>query len=371
MIEITPKNIEANFTPILDPNMVPITDGSIVALGGSELSKAAAGAGGWRANINYEAGTKVIKSADTERTGTATTYTKIKDIQVTKAGTVTVDFDLKKIGADLSAYTEVDPNNRLAETATRITFTGITIDETAYVYKDYTANYFAGDFTHYVDFRVDATPTTDFQCAVWLMSNDLNDYANLDVGNKSHLRVTYYKWDVDSGRLYLTERDTSTPYSDYYYGIIPDTTYYLKIVRDEAVGTYGTIYCYIYPTVADRIADTNRIDRLEIALHTSKKNYQYLMGFCSEDENALGRTGSGYVENLTAPSCMARIYVNDAAIGTEREATTAYVTHSEDIAVKAADAVQLYYKSNDLDTAYVRYFRVKANAYETSYQTLD
>ena len=51
---------------------------------------------------------------------------------------------------NFTTFTEVDPNTRISKTATRVTWTDITKPEDAYVYKDMTADYFDGDFTHYL-----------------------------------------------------------------------------------------------------------------------------------------------------------------------------------------------------------------------------
>jgi len=55
---------------------------------------------------------------------------------------------------DLTSYTEVDPNSRIAVTANRVTATNLTRNEDAYVYKDMGIDYFAGSFR--IDFQVQA-----------------------------------------------------------------------------------------------------------------------------------------------------------------------------------------------------------------------
>jgi len=60
-----------------------------------------------------------------------------------------------------------------------------------------------------------------------------------------------------------------------------DTWYYFRIKRDEAVGTYGTIYCDIYTSEVDRANEENAFANLSITLHSAKRDYQYIYGLCN------------------------------------------------------------------------------------------
>jgi len=80
---------------------------------------------------------------------------------------------------------------------------------------------------------------------------------------------------------------------------------------------------------------------------------------------AIGFTGSGKfrikfdLKSSAAFSAYGRIYKNGVAVGTERiNATTGYITYTEDIEFKAGDLVQIYAKATSTYTAYVRNFRI-------------
>ena len=91
--------------------------------------------------------------------------------------------------------------------------------------------------------------------------------------------------------VYLRELHGQTPYDDSWLSTV-NTDYYPKVKRDEAVGTYGTIYAYIYSD-ADR---TSLSDTLSVALH-EKRDFRYIYGI-----NSLGADNNyvctGYVKNL-------------------------------------------------------------------------
>jgi len=78
------------------------------------------------------------------------------------------------------------------------------------------------------------------------------------------------------------------------YSITVGTTYYLKIVRDESVGTYGTLYCYIYSDSAR----TTLLDTLTLTLSTAKYDFRYLYALASYNAGT-AHEHSGYVENLS------------------------------------------------------------------------
>uniref|UniRef100_A0A6M3IJ47 Uncharacterized protein n=1 Tax=viral metagenome TaxID=1070528 RepID=A0A6M3IJ47_9ZZZZ len=163
-------------------------------------------------------------------------------------------------------YTEVDTVGRVTLQTNGIQATSLDLDETVYVYKDYTAGYFSGDFTHHVDIFCTAASTTNMMF-VWGISNTVgilnaqNDYIGVHIGkNGVNLEVSLEF--VESGGAATTDSNSSLTIG------IP---YYLRIVRKEDIGTNGTVYCYIY----DSIAYTNLVDTLKVTLGANT-NFRYL-----------------------------------------------------------------------------------------------
>lgn len=183
---------------------------------------------------------------------------------------------------DFTGYSEVDPNNRFSQTTTRNTWAGLTGDETAYVYKDYTADHF-GDFEHAIDTFLDAATgdgeTYSTYAGTWAVSNSsTSPYAS-----QNSLFVTWLNfWGL---QIRLTNRTNWSNTTDTYAASL-DTAYYLTIERATTALT-----CKIYSDSAR----TNLLDTLSVACNET--TYQYLHCGWSADTNGLEST-DGYNEKL-------------------------------------------------------------------------
>ena len=202
---------------------------------------------------------------------------------------------------NFSGYTEVDPNTKITKTSTRVTWVGLTRVEDAYVYKDKTANYFDGDFTHQltvnsVDLTAPAGQATNIAIC-WAVGNTIGSWQDVDdaSGDQLHLYIRvegtgskhkFLLGELDGGAAYNSATDLQ---------IAGNTPYYLKITRDESVGTYGTLYCYVYSNPAR----TTLVGTLSLTLHTSKKDFRYLYAMQSLGAAAAGFDHDGYTENLS------------------------------------------------------------------------
>lgn len=196
---------------------------------------------------------------------------------------------------NLSLYTEEDPNGRLSESATRVTYAGLTNAETAYLYYDKGVNFFNGDFLHHVDILA-SSGSSGAGGNVWALSNDLGDYWTLRSGGKNMLCAQFVQetYDTDHMRLFLFEQDGGDSYANQdTYFFVYSTPYYLKIKRDESVGTYGTFYCYAYSDTAR----TNLLITQSIALHSSEKDFRYIYACQTRHDDGAGSV-NGYTENL-------------------------------------------------------------------------
>jgi len=198
---------------------------------------------------------------------------------------------------DFTTYTEVDPGSKITVTSSKVSWATLGHNQEAYVYKDKGVDYFDGDFEHLltVDFS-DATNGGRIQH--WVVANDLGGYVPLDDAGKSFLCVSSRKVASPSPlwRLRIIEVDSGTEYASTEIGF-PQNTLYLKVVRDESVGTYGTLYCYVYTDAAR----TTLEDTLSLTLHTSKKDYRYIYACQTTNNTAVygaSEWHTGYTENL-------------------------------------------------------------------------
>lgn len=194
---------------------------------------------------------------------------------------------------DFTVYFEQDVNAHITVAELSITFANIDRNESAWVRKDFGIDFFSGNFAHQA--IVKATGHADAGMAgVWAMANTLDDLKGIDDASGDYLAVLMlYDTGASAYKLRLRECDSGTLYDDD-YTIAVDTEYYLTIHRDESVGTYGTLYCYIYSD-AER---TDLLDTLSIALHTSKKDLRYLFGVNTHNSTEATKKISGVVSHL-------------------------------------------------------------------------
>ncbi len=187
-----------------------------------------------------------------------------------------------------------DPNSRVTETDSRVTWASMTRDETAYYADDKGVDFFDGDFIHLLTINTTNINYTDILLGVhWAVSNTLGSWQGVRdaSGDELYLSVAEGSGGV---AIQLTEIDggsITTNSAAYVVG----TILYLKIVRDESVGTYGTLYCYIYSDSAR----TTLVDTLTVTLHTSKKDFRYIYAFQSYGVPTNTGDISGYTEDLS------------------------------------------------------------------------
>lgn len=189
-------------------------------------------------------------------------------------------------------YTKVDPagNGDITVTSTRATATVLNRNEDAYLYRDKGVNHFDGDFEHLITGKA---TLMDVSClvSIWGLYNVLDDHKGVEDASEDGLTVFFHNASA-STRLYLKEIDAGTFY-EVFSVINLDTDYYLRIVRDESIGTHGTVFCFIYTDAARTVL----LDTSSIALHTSKKDFRYVYGMQSFNSSTTEEF-SGYSENL-------------------------------------------------------------------------
>ena len=196
---------------------------------------------------------------------------------------------------NLTTYVEVDPNSRFSVTQTRVTISGLLgSDSDHYVYKDFGVDYFSGDFTIDLTIRISSTAAVSGGI-LWCLANVIDSWMDLRNANESALAIELARGsDPPTNQLNIREADSGTVYTGATYNISVNTTYYLTVKRDEGIGTYGTIYLYIYSDAAR----TSLITSSSIALHTSKKDFRYHYAIMSQKYSGWTGAISGYVEDF-------------------------------------------------------------------------
>jgi hypothetical protein len=189
-----------------------------------------------------------------------------------------------------ASYTETDPNGRITVTSSRITASGLTRNEDAYVYRDMGAGYFGGDFEVRLAVHPEQSSDLDALVNVWAVandvgdSNDLTDYLTLQAHNGAGSSTAF--------AFYIKERYAGSTYSGALTGVPFGSTYYIKIIRDESAGTYGTLYLYVY---SDEEM-SNLYGSASVALH-AKADFRYAYGMMTHNGGTT-QGFDGWVENL-------------------------------------------------------------------------
>jgi len=189
------------------------------------------------------------------------------------------------------AYTEVDPNGRIAIAANTITFAGLTENEIAYAYYNFGVDYFKEDFEIFLDVKMTAA---DDGCEVQalVLANAIGDTHALRAAGENYVAITLYKQTAGAYQIYLDEIVGGAKL-DAHDDVLVNTDYYLRVVRKRDEGDFGKIYCYIY-TDAEH---TDLQETLVRNLRTPRQEYRYCYGVCTYNEgNAIAMSGS--ISNL-------------------------------------------------------------------------
>jgi len=189
---------------------------------------------------------------------------------------------------DYTGYTEKDTATVLTVAASTITVASLDSDEEVYVTYDFTASYFSEDFEHTLNFECTATTGSEI-CYLWAMCDTVDEIGALITADTDLLTVYW-----TNATLTLLEQNGASGTDDSSAAALSeDTTYYLRIVRDESVGTYGTLYCYIYTDPSYMTL----VDKLTVTL-TEKKNFRYLYAVSGQGDGGGGVAWSGTINDL-------------------------------------------------------------------------
>jgi len=182
---------------------------------------------------------------------------------------------------NFTTYIEVDIEGTVSKTASRITFTSMDRDDTAYVYKDFGEDYFAGDFSMDVTHRESSALITGY-AGGWALWNKVDDTTGCSGG--TGIQVFMYRpsnpnWYIRQWTDGVATTDSSILAGAY-------TTKYLTI---ERVGS--RISCMLYN-------DAERTDLWDnITVYQELTAYRYLYGLQSLDSGDSDYY-TGYVQDL-------------------------------------------------------------------------
>ena len=185
---------------------------------------------------------------------------------------------------DLTGYTEVDASTRFGIAESVLTVTALQYDETACLYEDFTADFFDTNFTHEFDINISAVETLGYLYP-WVMSNRAGeDMDTHSTNERDFLSVQIAGVSASTFTAILQERNGAAYQGSSYPTLNKDTTYYMRVTRNETVGDYGLLTLDIFSD-SDR---TVLVASNSLTL-TEKEDFRYLYF-----GNSLGTAGQNY-----------------------------------------------------------------------------
>ncbi len=232
---------------------------------------------------------------------------------------------------DYTGYTATCGTGATNAVAGSIVATNLVTKGTNFIYKDMTADFFSGDFEHTFQFTVSLNNTVP-QTFLWALANDITKAigAHVQAGTSLILGAMWHGTAATqggSGKLQILEGDgTDIVAAAGTAALALSTKYWVRICRDESVGTYGTLYCYIYSNAA-------MTELVEVITNTldAKTDFRYLYGISSWGHSTAGTDQlSGTIELLTLDQ---HPYTLEAMVSYVRtlldEVTTSFFTDAQ------------------------------------------
>lgn len=191
---------------------------------------------------------------------------------------------------DFTTYTEVDPNNHITVTASKVTFTDLARNEDAYIYKDYGVDHFNGDFTH--KFEIAYTEVTDNGVVgFWNMANAVDDFRGLTLANEDFILMYNLE---NNFSLAVVENGVNVDED-----ISPSATgnvHYVTLDRDDDGGANNTGRYTAYIRTGSHTGPL--FDTLIVDSSAGEQNdFRYLLT-SQTSNNGSANDMSGFVQNL-------------------------------------------------------------------------
>ena len=193
------------------------------------------------------------------------------------------------------SWIELDPNSSIDVTDNTLTITDITKNEEAYIYKDYGANYFNGDFEHQFEINVPGSGVGAPTVGVWGMGNSINDFRGRDDSSDGI--------SIQAKGLNETDYDLSMSLefqgtSNSVQPLLYNTTYYCTVTRDHDGGVNNTGE-YVLTVYSDS-SRTNVVSNIVTidAYAGQQKEFQYLYACGAYNMLLLGHSMSITIGNL-------------------------------------------------------------------------
>ncbi len=200
-----------------------------------------------------------------------------------------------------SDWTEVDPGADITLTRYTATWSGLVTRNTdSYVYRDYGAGYFAGDFMHKCVMQFASSSLGNIY--FWFLANGVDDAQGIDDAGGDYQGVQLY-----SGALYLTICENGTLRTDNTAALSTATDYYVTVTRDDDAGANSTGQITVEVHTGDYHPDGTHVDTLTLDCSAGEQNdfrYFYVTESINTGHayNISGSVRDYYLDGAQAPS---------------------------------------------------------------------
>ena len=199
---------------------------------------------------------------------------------------------------DFTTYTEVDEGTNVTVAINKVSWVDLDLDETSYLYKDKTVDYFDGDFTHRFECQVSGRDAGDPIFAHWVIANAVGDLVALDGASEDFISFEYqYFGGVNLFSLVIYENGVDT--FDDFLSPTDGVTYFIIIARDDDGGANNTGQMTAEIHTGAHHPNGVHVDLLSVDCSAGEQNdFRYIYGVCSADYGNAGEDASGYTERL-------------------------------------------------------------------------
>lgn len=217
----------------------------------------------------------------------------------------------------LNWSTEVDPGSTITCGVQSVTMADLqTLNTDSYVYVDYGAGYFSGDFTLKGVFKITGSSGTSAQIRFLLLANLIDDALGIDDAGGDYQTVLWY---ISAGVYYFGMEivEDGSYRIDFSVAVLTDTNYYVTFSRDDDAGVNGTgqLTAEIHTTAYH--PDGTHIDALTLDCSAGQQNdFRYLYPLDTYNSGFNNHKLSGSLQSITQNGTDVTIYGWIDSIGT-------------------------------------------------------
>jgi len=201
---------------------------------------------------------------------------------------------------DFTTYSETDPGSTVTKTSDTITWALLSTRNTSsYVYKDFGAGYFGGDFSHRFEVTATGYGGVTPYASVWGLANAVDDFQGIDDSGGDYQSVVL----VNSGGTYFLQlricEDGGVSLSN--QAISVSTKYYVTVERDDDGGTNGTGRLTLRVYTGNYYGESGAVEIGTVTLDCGvgeQNDFRYLYATSSFNTGDAGKTLNATIENL-------------------------------------------------------------------------